>query len=137
MLQHIGNTFPGVISGVTRFGLFVELKDIYIDGLVHITSLRDDYYFYDQVHHNLIGERTGIVYALGQAVDVIVSQVNTESKRIDLDLVIKHKKSIKLKPLPKSNRKSKIANKTKSKPTYKSKATSQPKAKVKKKSSNK
>ena len=137
MLQHIGNTFPGVISGVTRFGLFVELKDIYIDGLVHITSLRDDYYFYDQVHHNLIGERTGIVYALGQAVDVIVSQVNTESKRIDLDLVIKHKKSIKLKPLPKSNRKSKIANKPKSKPTYKSKATSQPKAKVKKKSSNK
>ena len=77
----------GFISGVTRFGFFVELRDIYIDGLVHVTSLRDDYYVYDQVHHSLIGERTGTIYALGKSVDVIVAQVNTETKKIDLDLV--------------------------------------------------
>jgi ribonuclease R len=84
--KHVGDTFEGIISGVTRFGFFVELKDIYIDGLVHVTSLRGDYYYFDAVHHRLIGERSGIIYRLGDSVKVTVSRVAVHERKIDFDL---------------------------------------------------
>lgn len=84
--KHIGDTYEGIISGVTRFGFFVELKDIYIDGLVHITSLRNDYYFYDAIHHRLVGERTGIIYKLGDSVQVSVAKVDVHERKIDFEL---------------------------------------------------
>ncbi|HSX21096.1 MAG TPA: ribonuclease R [Gammaproteobacteria bacterium] len=85
--QHVGSVFDGIISGVTRFGLFVELVDYYVDGLVHIASIGDDYYIYDPIHHRLVGERTGIVYSLGMAVKVQVAKVNTDELKIDFNLI--------------------------------------------------
>ncbi len=85
--KHIGDTFEGIISGVTRFGFFVELKNIYIDGLVHVTSLKNDYYYFDAIHHQLVGERSGIVFKLGDVVQVRVSRVAVHERKIDFDLI--------------------------------------------------
>lgn len=85
--KHIGEAFDGIISGVTRFGFFVELKDIYIDGLVHVTSLRNDYYFFDSIHHRLVGERFGIEYKLGGSVKVKVIKVDIDDRKIDFELI--------------------------------------------------
>ena len=57
--EHVGQEFDGVVSGVTGFGFFVELVDIYVEGLVHITSLDNDYFDFDPVSHALIGKQTG------------------------------------------------------------------------------
>lgn len=84
--KHIGKPFSGIISGVTRFGFFVELKDIYIDGLVHVTSLKNDYYLFDSVHHRLVGERSGVIYKLGDAVSVRVGKVDVDERKIDFEL---------------------------------------------------
>ena len=81
MQQHIGEVFEGIISSVTNFGLFVELPNT-IEGLVHITSLYDDYYVYDERYMTLIGERTGKEYALGEKIRVLVSNVNLDSREI-------------------------------------------------------
>jgi len=85
--KHIGEDFVGVISGVTRFGLFVELKDLYIDGLVHVTSLRNDYYYFDPIHHRLVGERSGVIYKLGDVLKVRVSHVDVDERKIDFELI--------------------------------------------------
>lgn len=85
--KHVGEAFKGIISGVTRFGFFVELKDIYIDGLVHITSLHNDYYNFDTIHHRLVGERSGVTYKLGDTVSVKVSRVAIHERKIDFELL--------------------------------------------------
>lgn len=85
--QHVGSIFDGVISGVTRFGLFVELVDYYVDGLVHIATIGQDYYVFDPIHHKLIGERSGVVYTLGMPVKVQVAKVNTDELKIDFNLI--------------------------------------------------
>lgn len=85
--QHIGEIFDGIISGVTRFGLFVELVDYYVDGLVHIASIDQDYYTFDPIHHKLTGERSGVVYSLGMPVKVQVAKVNTDELKIDFNMV--------------------------------------------------
>jgi ribonuclease R len=85
--QHVGQIFDGIISGVTRFGLFVELVDYYVDGLVHIASIDEDYYVFDQIHHRLVGERSGVVYSLGMPVKVQVAKVNTDELKIDFNLI--------------------------------------------------
>lgn len=85
--KHIGETYSGIVSGVTRFGFFVELKDIYIDGLIHVNNLKNDYYQYDPIHHRLLGERTGIQYCLGDMVQVRVVKVDVPERKIDFDLV--------------------------------------------------
>ena len=72
------------MSSVTSFGLFVELNDIYIEGLVHITELRNDYYHFDPVRHCLEGERSRTSYHLGDSVEVKVVRVNLDEKKIDL-----------------------------------------------------
>lgn len=89
MLDHIGETFRGIISSVTSFGIFVELRDVYIEGLVHVTALGNDYYHYDPTRHWLMGERTNRIYRLGDTVVVNVVQVNLDDRKIDLELVEK------------------------------------------------
>lgn len=84
MKKHLGDIFEGVISAVMGFGFFVELKEIYIEGLVHVTNLHGDYYQFDQVHHRLIGERTKVEFALGETISVIVAKVCPDTRTIDL-----------------------------------------------------
>lgn len=86
MQERVGEVYEGVISGVTGFGLFVELSDIYIEGLVHITALKNDYYQFDATGHRLTGERTKKTYRLADKVRVKVVRVDLDDKKIDLEL---------------------------------------------------
>jgi ribonuclease R len=86
MKDRVGESFPGVITAVTGFGLFVELSDIYIEGLVHVTALPGDYYHFDPVHHRLAGERTGRSFRLGDTVEVRVMRVDLDERKIDFEM---------------------------------------------------
>ena len=83
MLDKVGEEFSGVISGVTSFGLFVELSDIYVEGLIHISNLTNDYYQFDALKHTLRGERSGVRYRLGDVVKVRVVRVDLDQREID------------------------------------------------------
>ncbi|TCO74718.1 ribonuclease R [Chromatocurvus halotolerans] len=85
--DHVGAEFGGVVAAVTSFGLFVELEDLYIEGLVHITALPGDYYRFDPAHQRLVGERSGRTFQLGDKVSVQVARVDLDDKKIDLELV--------------------------------------------------
>lgn len=87
MQDHVGSEFDGTISGVTSFGLFVTLDDMYVDGLVHISDLGQDYFQFDSHKHMLRGERTGVKYQLAGRVRVKVVRVNLEQAKIDFTLV--------------------------------------------------
>lgn len=82
----VGETFEGTINTVTGFGMFVELKDIYVEGLVHVSTLGDDYYQFDSVKQRLVGERTRRVFRLGDAIWVRVLQVDLDERKIDFEL---------------------------------------------------
>jgi ribonuclease R len=86
MEQHIGDEFEGQVTGVTSFGLFVELRHNHVSGLVHITSLPNDYYHFDPVVHRLVGDRTGKVFQLAQKVRVKVVGVNVDERKIDFEM---------------------------------------------------
>lgn len=86
MQDKIGEEFDGTITSVNSFGVFVELDDIYVDGLVHITALDNDYYHFDPVGHRLTGERTGMVYRLADRVRVQLVAVNLDERKIDFVL---------------------------------------------------
>jgi ribonuclease R len=83
MQDKLGETFAGRISSVTSFGLFVELDEIFVEGLVHVTSLSSDYYTFDAVHHRMTGERSGRSYRLGDPITVVVARVDLDDKKID------------------------------------------------------
>lgn len=83
MQDHVGDSFDGVIASVTNFGFFVRLSEFHIDGLVHITSLENDYYHYDDVKQYLIGESFGTTYRLGDPLRVKVAAVNLDERKID------------------------------------------------------
>ena len=83
----LGEEFTGTISGVAPFGIFVQLDTLFIEGLVHVTELGADYFQYDEVRHELRGERTGIRYQLTDRVTVQVSRVDLDARKIDLRLV--------------------------------------------------
>jgi ribonuclease R len=87
MQNHLGEEFEGIISGVTRFGFFVELKDIYIDGLVHVANLKDDYYYFDPAYHRLVGERSGVIFKLADSVKIKVAKVDIDGRKIDFELI--------------------------------------------------
>lgn len=87
MQDQVGNTFSGVISSVTGFGFFVRLNDLFIDGLVHVSSLDNDYYRFDPVGQRLIGESGGRTYRLGDAVEVRVEAVHLDERKIDFALI--------------------------------------------------
>lgn len=86
MQDKVGESFAGVISSVTSFGVFVELQDVYVEGLVHITDLHNDYYHYDQIRHQLIGKNTSISYRVGQELVVKVARVDLDERKIDFIL---------------------------------------------------
>jgi ribonuclease R len=83
MENHVGEEFSGVITGVTNFGLFVQITELQIDGLVHVTSLANDYYHYESGSQRLIGERTRKAYSLGEPMQVRVHKVDLDTRRID------------------------------------------------------
>ena len=87
MQGKVGELYEGTISGVTSFGMFVELDNIYVEGLVHITALPVDYYHFDPVGHRLTGERRGKSFRLGSRVKVKVMRVSVDDKKIDFELV--------------------------------------------------
>ncbi|MCF6211115.1 MAG: ribonuclease R [Gammaproteobacteria bacterium] len=89
VMDKVGEVFPGIITSVTGFGLFVELDDIYVEGLVHVTSLTSDYYHFDPAHHIMRGERTGKHYRLGDTVEVRVVRVDLDEKKIDFEMADK------------------------------------------------
>ena len=87
MRDFLGEEFSGVVSTVTSFGLFVTLKTIYVEGLVHITELGGDYFKFDEIRQELRGERTGVRFGLGSQVRVQVIRVDLDGRRIDFRLV--------------------------------------------------
>ena len=89
MMDKIGDEFSGIISAVTSFGFFVELAEIYVEGLVHISNLGQDYFHFDPTSHRLLGERTNTTYRLGDSVKVKVVRVELDEKKIDFELVLK------------------------------------------------
>ncbi len=76
----------GVVTGVTNFGLFVQIPATMVDGLVHVTSLANDYYHFEAGSQSLVGERSGKRYSLGDKLTIVVSKVDLDSKRIDFQL---------------------------------------------------
>ncbi len=106
MQDHVGDTFTGVISTVTNFGLFVRLNDLHIEGLIHITSLGHDYYHFDDVRMCLSGERTGTKYRIGDVLEVSVAAVNLDEKKIDLALAGEKGAVSRTKPVGKTKAKS-------------------------------
>ena len=93
MKDHIGEAFDAVVTTVTNFGLFVTLTDLFIDGLIHISHLGEDYFVYNDKAQQLFGEKSGLVFGLGDKIRVKVAAVNMETQQIDFDLVAQLEKS--------------------------------------------
>ncbi|WP_455218238.1 ribonuclease R [Kaarinaea lacus] len=87
MMDKVGEEFEGIVTSVLSFGLFVELDDIYVEGLVHITSLSNDYYHFDAGKHTLTGDHTRQIYRLGDKVKVRVVRVDLDEKKIDFEML--------------------------------------------------
>ena len=87
MRDKVGEEFSGVISGVAGFGFFVELTDIFVEGMIALRDLKDDYYVYDDIHHQLKGERTGKVFRLGDIIQVKIASVSLDDRRIAFILI--------------------------------------------------
>ena len=104
--QHIGDAYDGTIVSVTSFGVFVELDDIHIEGLIHVTALRNDYYHFNAVAHTLTGERSGDSFHLGDRVHVQVSRVDMDDHKIDLQLLQVLKQARSSAPVPQRDKKS-------------------------------
>ena len=110
MQDKVGQIFEGTVAGVTGFGLFIELDEIYIEGLLHVTELGNDYFTYEKNKHAMIGERTNLSYRLGDRLKVKVVRVDLETTKIDFSLEgskSKPKKIKKQKRVPNQGRKSK------------------------------
>jgi len=133
MMDKIGEEFFGIITAVTGFGFFVELEEIYAEGLVHISNLPQDYFHFDAATHQLKGERTNIRYRLGDKVKIKVARVDLDEKKVDFDLAGQPKKLSK-RPAKKSAKKEKSFKKTKGGVKVRE---SNPKTKPKKKAKNK
>ena len=87
MQDKIGEVFEGTIAGVTAFGVFVALDGVYVEGLVHVTELGNDYFNYDKARHEMLGERTGVRFRLGDRLTIKVARVDLETSKIDFTLV--------------------------------------------------
>ncbi|MBA3486716.1 MAG: S1 RNA-binding domain-containing protein, partial [Lysobacter sp.] len=87
MEQHIGGRFDGTISGVTSFGLFIELDDSKVNGLVHVTQLPNDFYHFDPIRKTLTGQRAAREFRLGDRLSIIVMKASVEDRKIDFRLV--------------------------------------------------
>ena len=87
MSHKINKKYSGIISGVANFGLFVELDNIYIDGVVPISKLNDDYYLLDEANYRLVGRSFNKIYSLGDIVNVKVAKVSLSNRTIELELL--------------------------------------------------
>ncbi|MCL5980786.1 MAG: ribonuclease R [Gammaproteobacteria bacterium] len=87
MLDKVGEVYTGIITGVTGFGLFVALREVYVEGLVHISTLGEDYFHFDAQHYRLLGERTRETFQLGDDITVRVANVNLDERKIDFERV--------------------------------------------------
>jgi ribonuclease R len=83
----VGESYPGMITSVHAFGFFVELEDIYVEGLVHVSSLDDDFYQYEEERHRLIGMNRRCEYSIGASVNVRVHKVDLDRREIDFRLI--------------------------------------------------
>lgn len=93
MSQHVGEEYEGTVTTVTNFGLFITLNELFIDGLVHISNVGDDYFVYDERQQQLIGKDKGLLFGLGDQVQVKVAGVNMDLLQIDFELLAKLKAS--------------------------------------------
>ena len=93
MEKKVGQTFTGAISGVTRFGIFVVLHDPFVEGLVHMTNLKDDSYFFDEVRVTLRGKRTGQTFRMGQPVKILLAGANIIKRQLDFELLKQDRKA--------------------------------------------
>jgi ribonuclease R len=82
MRDKVGETFNGVISGVAGFGIFIELTDVFVEGMIAMRDMKDDYYIFDDIHHQLKGERTGKVYQLGDTIKIQIASVNLDDRQM-------------------------------------------------------
>jgi len=121
--SRVGEVFPGIVGAVVGFGLFVELSDLFVEGLVHISSLPQDYYHHQPAQHRLVGERTGRVFRLGDRLTVRVVRVSLDDRKVDFELVEHLGKSV---PNPKLNRDKKSAKRTTFVPNERAAKTQQP-----------
>lgn len=103
MQQFIGDEMIGTVSGVTRFGLFVELKQYQVDGLIHVTSLPNDYYHHDSIKHQLTGERGGNQFRLTDQLMVQIAAVDLDDRKIDFEFVGKINAKGELKRAPRND----------------------------------
>jgi ribonuclease R len=87
MMDRVGEEYDGIITGVTGFGIFVELKDIFVEGLVHVTGLGEDYFHFEPAAHRLVGDRTRKIFRLADKVRVRVARVSLDDRKIDFELV--------------------------------------------------
>ncbi|WP_291510658.1 ribonuclease R [Acidithiobacillus sp.] len=87
MLDKVGQTFTGIITGVTGFGLFVALREVHVEGLVHISTLGEDYYHFDAQHYRIVGDRTKESFQLGGEIPVRLVQVNLDERKIEFERV--------------------------------------------------
>ena len=87
MQQHLGEEFTGIVSAVAEFGLFVTLKDLYVDGMIHVSQLGDDFFVFDQPSQSLIGQSRGQTFSLGDEVKIKVAGVSLEDRKIDFALL--------------------------------------------------
>ena len=87
MQSHIGNQYSGEVSTVTNFGLFIRLDDVFVEGLIHVTELGNDYYHYDQTKLRMVGEKTGQSFSIGDKVQIEVASVDIDLRRIDFSLI--------------------------------------------------
>ena len=129
--DRVGEEFEGTISAVTGFGVFVELANIYVEGLVHISALASDYYHFDLVKQRLVGERSGNIFQLGDSVVVQVARVSLDDKKIDLEMIAgstRGKRRSAKSSLKKTTRKTKAKIESSSKKKAKTKTVSKKKA---------
>lgn len=102
--DRVGEEFTGIIAAVTSFGLFVELDDLYVEGLIHVSSLQNDYYHFDAVRQKMIGERSGRSFQMGDRLPVQLARVDLDDRKIDLLPVGKEGQKASLAPSRKSAR---------------------------------
>ncbi len=87
MKDKVGQIFDALISGVSKYGIFAEIVDNYCEGMIRLRDLTDDFYYLDEDNYQVIGQRYGETYRLGDPVKVIVKNVDIQKKQIDFKLV--------------------------------------------------
>lgn len=87
MEQHVGDSFSGVVASVRPFGLFIELEQVFVEGMLHVSRLEDDLYHFEEDLQRLVGYNRHRIFQVGDRLDVIVARVDTASRQIDFSLL--------------------------------------------------